>query len=91
MRDTKLDIVVLSIAKGVYLSILARYQALELQSPRRAVEDLITDTTKRLVAMSAFGNVSNERFRRLLVSKMYAEIGIAASNGSYQELRQIMV
>jgi hypothetical protein len=61
------------------------------QHTRRAVEDLITDASKRLVAISEFGNVSNEPFRRLLVSKMYAEIGIAASNGSYQELRQIMV
>jgi hypothetical protein len=91
IRDTKLAVAVLSIAKSVYLSILARYQALELQSPRRAVEDLISDASKRLVAISEFGNVSNERFRRLLVSKMYTEIGITASNGSYQELRQIMV
>jgi hypothetical protein len=91
IRDTKLAIAVLSITKGVYLSILARYQALELQSPRRTVEDLISDVAKRLVAMSGFGNVSNDRFRRLLIAKMYSEIGIAASNGSYQELRQIMV
>jgi hypothetical protein len=91
IRDTKLAISVLSIAKGVYLSILARYQALELQSPRRAVEDLIIDTTKRLVTMSGFGNVSNDRFRRMLIAKMYSEIGITVTNGSYQELRQIMV
>jgi hypothetical protein len=91
IRDIKLAITVLSITKDIHLTILARYQALELQTPRRAVEDLITDTSKRHVALSEFRRVSNERFRRLLISKMYAEIGVWPTNGSYQELRHIMV
>jgi hypothetical protein len=63
IRDIKLAIAVLSITKGVYLCILARYQVLELQAPRRAVEDLITNTSKHLVALSEFSHVSNEGFR----------------------------
>jgi hypothetical protein len=89
--DTKQAIVVLSVTKGIYFSLLARYQALELQSPRRNIEYLLHDTNKGLVSMTAFGTISSHRFSRILMSKMYEALELTARNGAYPELRQILV
>jgi hypothetical protein len=91
IRDTKLAVTVLSIARGVYLNVLARYQALEVQSPRRAIEEMIVETNKRLVSMTGSGSISSDRFRRLLTARMFEGLGLSGSNGSYQELRQLLV
>jgi hypothetical protein len=91
IRDTRLAVAVLSIAREVYLSLLARYHALEVRSPSRTIEEMIVETNKRLVSMTVSGSISSDRFRRLLKARMYEGLGLSGSNGSYQELRQLLV
>jgi hypothetical protein len=91
IRVTKIAVAVLSVARGIYFSLLSRYHALEAQSPRTAIEDMIVDTNKRLVAVTESGGISSSRFRRSLTAKMWEGLGLSGSNGSYQELGQLLV